>query len=892
MERKPAWRRYLRLFGANPAADFDDELQFHLDSKIDELTAAGYSPRQARDEALRQFGPVWPIRRECVRISRDRLSQISRSEYFAGWMRDVRYAVRSLRRMKASALTALLILAVGIGANTAVFTLLDRLLLAPLPVPHPSQLVRLSDRVSPPGGGASVLRETFTSQAFDNLRDHNRALTGLAAEASVRVAERRGREKIVRPAEGLAVSGNYFQMLGLNAQLGRILGPADASSVAVISCRFWTYRFNQSPDAVGRTIHLNDTPYIVVGVLPCGFFGLHRSIDFDVYVTIASLPRAAANMFGDGRWLNLFGRLRPGVKRLAACANLQSLMPTDERIEMADLSRGSPGAWGDQRRSLWLLAAIVAVLLLMGCANVACLLLARGAARHQEMAIRLSLGGKRARIVRQSLLESCLLAFAGGAAGLVFAFVAERLLVAAFQWQDRPVDFSLDARVLGFGTALSLITGLLFGLAPAMQLWRSGRIELARGQSLTPRFGLGKVLVVVEVALSMVLLAGATVFLRSFQSLRAVPTGFSTAHVSFIELGNNAETDALSAPYRDGMIVAESVRRAPGVEAASLSDLLTFDDGSIRYPVTVPGDSREPAREVHVLRVDGQYFGALKISLQTGRTFTPRDDLDAPKVAILSDGTARRLFRGGNPLGRRIVLGTAETEIVGIVNDIKFGSLTAPAPDVVFQPLLQGQNNGATTSSLKLQVRSRLKPADVAALVRSRIRDMGLAVSVDRAAPLEDAISHTIANDRIRMQASGVFGMLALLLIAAGIYGLMAYSVATRTREIGIRIAVGSQPGKIVAMVLRQGSQLVAAGVILGTPCVLVVMKAISRLVFGLAPIDWTSVAVAVLILSVTGILASLAPAWRAAHLDPVEALRVIGATHVQTFPRSGPRHP
>jgi predicted permease len=498
------------------------------------------------------------------------------------------------------------------------------------------------------------------------------------------------------------------------------------------------------------------------------------------------------------------------------------------------------------------------------------------------MAIRLSLGGKTTRVLRQLLLESGLMSLAGATAGLALAVVAERLLVAAFQWQDRPLDLSMDARMLGFAAALSLVTTILFGLAPALRVWRGGRLALHSERGLTPRFGAGKFLVMVEVALSLVLLAGAAVFLRSFQNLRAVPTGFSTQRVSYVELGNPTEPDSLKAPYGEGTLLVETLRHAPGVEAAGLSDMLPFDEGWIGYDVILPGITGRQARRVHLLRVDGGYFATLRISLQAGRTFTPRDDLGAPKVAILTEGTARRLFRGENPIGKHILLGAPpqpkpedETEIVGIVNDIKFGSVTAPAPNLVFQSLLQGQHNSATTSTLKLHVRSRMTPAEVATLARSRIGEMGLPVSVDRAAPLEDAIAHSMLNDRIRMQASGVFGVLALLLITAGIYGLMAYSVAMRTREIGIRIAVGSRPGEIVAMVLRQGLRLTMAGVTLGIPCAMAVMKAVSKLVFGLAPFDWASIAFAALTLCATGILASLAPAWRAAHLDPVKALRV-----------------
>jgi predicted permease len=854
MQREPAWRRYLRLFGADPAGDFDDEIAFHLETKVDELIASGYPQRQARAEAMRQFGPVRAIRRECTRVSRGRRTQASRAEYFAGWARDVRYALRSLLRSKASTAAALLILAVGLGATTAIYRVADGLILAKLPVPYPEQLVRIS------------ASRNFTPDEFANLGESDSTFGGVAAEAGMVFAEHHGNQKIGRPALGVAVSGTYFPVLGITPQLGRTLGPADRSNAVVISYRFWSRRFSNSPDALGQVLYFKDMPFTIVGVLPRGFFGLHRAVDYDAYLPFAGLAPDTFRGYANQRWLEPFARLRPGVTQSEAQARTH--------LEIHDLSAGTAGAWGEQRRSLWLLAGIVVVLLLIGCANVACLLVARGTARRQEMAVRIAVGASRARVMRQCLLENCLLTAAGGAAGLALALPVERVLAAAFHWQDRPIDFSLDGRLVAFSAALAIVTGALFGLAPLWQVWRGGRLMPIPERTLTTRIGSGKALVILEVALSMVLVAGAAVFLRSFQNLRAVPTGFSTDHVSYIELGNAAEPESLRAPFHDAELLAQSLRGAPGVQAVTVADLLTFDDSWIGYDVTAAGEPGR-RRKVHLLRIDGDYFATLGIALRAGRTFSTRDDARAPRVAILSEGAARRLFRGESPLGGHIVLGGRDTEVVGVAHDIKFSSVAAPAPNVVFQPLSQGEDNSANTSTLKLHVRGALAPAQLTALVRSRIRDMNLAVSAGTAAPLADAIASTMANDRLRMQASSAFGSVALALIAAGIYGLMAYSVSMRTREIGVRMAVGSQPNQIVAMVLCQGLRLTLAGVLVGIPGAIAVMKAVSRLVFGLAPIDWPSVAIAALMICVTGILASVVPAWRGARLDPVQALRV-----------------
>jgi len=385
---------------------------------------------------------------------------------------------------------------------------------------------------------------------------------------------------------------------------------------------------------------------------------------------------------------------------------------------------------------------------------------------------------------------------------------------------------------------------------------------------------------VIEVALSLIMVAGAAVFIRSFQNLRAVPTGFAANHVSVIGLASTDENGILNPPFHEAMRVVESLRGTPAIDSAALADFITFNDSFVQTLVKIAGPAAAQVHGTHILLVDGGYFDALRIPLIAGRTFTPRDDGRAPKVAVLAESAVRRLFPNQNPVGRSILLGLAtkhpkpgdEAEIVGLVKDIKFTSVAAPAPDLVFQPLLQGQNH---TTTVKLQVRSRMEPRDVAALVRARIRDANLPVTVESAVALEDQIGASLQNDRVRMQASSLFGALALLLITAGIYGLMAYSVVRRTREIGIRMAVGSSGAGIVRLVLKDSLRLVLYGLIVGLPGAVAVMKAISTMVFGLSPVDPMSLGVAALILFVTGIVASVAPAWRAAHLDPVHALRV-----------------
>ncbi len=432
MKREAAWRRYLRFWGANPAADVDDELGFHLQTKIDALRAAGWSEASARREALRQFGPVAAARAECVAISASRERRNSWIEYLRGWSADLRYAARVLRKEKASTAAAILILTVGMGATMAVFTILDRLLYAPLPVPKPSELALVSHYTAAPDG--THLGVTFTYPGYLYLRDHQRVFTALAAEATVNARERRAHRKIERPAMGLPVSGNFFEVLGVPPLSGRWLTSGDdVAHVAVAGYRFANRRYEQPSDAVGKTVYLSDIPFSIVGVMPAGFYGTQKGYDSDLYIPLGAARTAVSGVdFDNGAYFRAIGRLRHGVDFAHAQSDLQVLWrqfltlgltrdSKDDRIGCESGARGYAGTGGVRERSLVVLGAIVVLLLLIGCANVACLLIARGAARQHETAIRLSLGAGRLRILRQSAMESCLLALAGGAGALVVA---------------------------------------------------------------------------------------------------------------------------------------------------------------------------------------------------------------------------------------------------------------------------------------------------------------------------------------------------------------------------------------------------------------------------------------------------------------------------------------
>jgi predicted permease len=818
-------------------------------------------------------------------------------------LRDLKYAIRVLGKAKASTATVVTILALTIGATTAVFTFLDRLLFQPLPVPKPMQLVLVTDWGLTVGGGDELRNgRTFSNENYSYLRDRNQT-SELAAQAVLAIRERRAHQRIQHPAQATAVSGNFFSVLGVPPNLGRLFNPADdvrggASHVAVASHSFWRKRYNQAPGALASIVYLNKVPFTIVGVLPAGFYGIHKGDDPDLYVPFGSLPELFSfDPLAEGGFMEVFGRLKPGVSAIQAQSNLQVLWEqyltariatardlspkfagslakefSGARIELQPGAAGYAGTEGEKRRSLFLLSAIVGLLLLVGSANVACLMIARGVARRREISIRFSLGASKTHILRQSLTESCLLSLLGGAAGLAVAFWADRLLLIAFEWKERPINLSPDWRVLTFGLGVSLATGILVGLRPALQQLRGGRVALNQ-ESTAPRLLSGKALVVVEIALSLMMVAGALGFARSFQNLRSVPAGFSSEHVAVIRLASGQDPDEeRAAPVREALGLVDSLRRAPGVESAGLSDFVAFNDSIARNIMTTPGVPVDYRRGLNAVHVDQGYFNTLRIHLLAGRPFEARDDDRAPKVAILNQRAARRFFPNQNPVGHNILLGSTaiQTQVVGVVNDTKSGSLAEAAPETIYLPLLQVSE--VISDDVIVQIRSSLGPATIASLLQSRIRAGHLPVTVQSASTLEDEIAATLHTDRLRMQASSLFGALALLLIVVGLYGLMAYSVVRRTREIGIRMAVGSAPVGIVRLVLNESMRLVLLGVMVGIPGAVALMKATSSMLFGLSPVDPASLALAAFVLAITGIAASAAPAWRAAHLDPMSA--------------------
>ncbi len=526
------------------------------------------------------------------------------------------------------------------------------------------------------------------------------------------------------------------------------------------------------------------------------------------------------------------------------------------------------------------MAAVIALTLLIGCVNVSCLLAARGATRRNETALRMALGAGAGRILRQSLVESCLLALAGGALGIAVTVLGERLILAGLQWGQRPIDLAPDPRVLGFALALTMAAGILCGLLPALQALRTRQLEIYRDGQLRP-FRSGKVLIALEVALSLTLVAAAGMFLRGVANLRSVPLGFNARDVATILLF--PDYDKFPEGPNERYLTAEASRlrdrlaALPGMERTASADTRAFQVGTSGYSVTradTPEDTSDEPVNVHIIHADDRYFDVLQIPLAAGRRFSARDDGGAERVAILSQSLARQLFGNANPLGRRVSVGMITPTVVGIVGDVRTQSVKEPAGPMLYLPFWQPPAGRGWSAQTAIHVRTSRPVGDIKAQVQEELASGRYALQMMDASTLEEVIGASYHEDRIRMQATSLFASLALVLIAAGIYGLMAHAVAQRSREIGVRMAVGATPPRIVGLILRDTMKLVAIGLVLGIPAALAVMRLLSAYVFELSPADPGSLGGAVAVLLATAGLAAASPAWRATRVDPVQSLR------------------
>ncbi|HEY6400472.1 MAG TPA: ABC transporter permease, partial [Blastocatellia bacterium] len=805
------------IFKRSLERDMEEEIRSHLEMQIEHNMKQGMDTDEARQAARRKFGGVEQIKE----AYRDRRSL----PLVEAVLQDLRYAVRALKRSPGFTIVIALTLALGIGANTAIFSLVDAVLLRLLPVKEPEQLVLLS-YVGGRGQG-----EDFPYDYYQRFRDHNKSFSGVLAYHPFRLTV--GGDGQPEPAvSGQLITGNYYAILGINASLGRTIRPDDdrvpgGHPVCVISDNYWQRRFARDSSALGKTIHLGGAPFTIIGVTPPEFFGLEVGAVADISVPMMMQKQAMLGNDGSGVQYRVMGRLKPGVTIEQAQADLGLLyqrLLDDFAARNADaikkrgaqyllerklaLTPGSQGLSALRRqfsRPLFILITLAGLILLIACVNVAGLLLARATARRKEICIRMALGAGRARLVKQLLTESLLLAGLSGCLGLLFAYWGAKSLVPLLPQGEIPIRLNLspDARLLGFTMALSVLTGVLFGLAPA---FRATTVDLntglkdgaQRSVSQSSRLTLGRLFVIIQVALSLFLLIGAGLFIRSLQNLRKVDAGFVPENVLVLKLepvgSHRNEGDHLAYRYNELLGRIEAIPGVLGVSLVGYSPITRREwveqgqSPAYRWPVSVKGPSGNLGEEITipVMHVYPNSFATLGMPLLAGRDFTPQDTRQSQRVAIINESMARRLFGNENPLGRRFGpphVPAQEMEIVGIVKDARYRSLREQAGSMFYIPFYQFGAQGEMT----LVARTAGDPTQVMAAVQREARALDNAMPIFTVETLAAQIEASLSQERLVATLSSIFGLLALLLACIGLHGVLSYTVTRRTNEIGIR---------------------------------------------------------------------------------------------------------
>jgi predicted permease len=823
---------------------------------------------------------------------------------------DVRYSARQLRLNPGFTAVAVLSLALGIGANTAIFQLVDAVRLRTLPVHAPDELVSVDfPRDSQRSGWFSSRSPRLTYAQWEQIRTQQQAFTGMVAWSASRFNLAPGGE--ARYAEGLYVTADFFRVLGVPAVVGRTFTADDdkegcGSPGAVVSYAFWQRELGADRGVAGRTLTLDGQTFTVLGVTPASFFGVEVGSQYDVAIPLCADRLLSAD--GKGRipvrrawWLAAMGRLKPGWTAERATAHLQVLapgimqasLPPNYRPDQAKrylanklvATSGSTGVSGLRRQyetPLWLLLATTGLVLLIACANLANLLLARATVREREMAVRLAIGAARFQLIRQLLAESLMLSVSGAALGALLAQVLSRGLVAFLSTENDPlfVGLGIDLRVLGFTAALAVGTCFLFGLIPA---WRATRLTPASvmrggGRGLTSgreRFGLRRALVVTQVALSLVLLVGALLFVRSLRNLLSVDAGFQATGVVTVSLDlrrPNYGKERLPLVYRD---MLQRVSSQPGVASAAQVSFTPVSGSGWNERARKDGTAGQ-GKNANFNRVGPGYFRTMGTALLAGRDFDDRDTLNSPKVAIVNDAFVRQIFDGVSPLGRSFrVEGDAGKpdpvyEIVGIVKNTKYYELREEFVPISFLPIAQDDDPGP---GARFVVRTSGPLADVTNGIKAAVSSVHPEIGIEFRV-LSTQLENSLMRDRLMATLSGAFGLLAGFLATLGLYGVIAYMVERRRNEIGVRMALGADRGRVIRLVLREASLLIVAGLIVGTGLALWAGQAASTLLFGLKPHDPVTLAGAIALLALVALLASYGPARRASRLDPMNALR------------------
>ncbi len=824
--------------------------------------------------------------------------------------RDFKYALRTLRRSPGFVAVAALTLALGIGANTAIFSLLDQILLRLLPVKNPQQLVLLTMRGRHYGnnwGGNAI-----SHPMFRDFQAHNEVFSGMFCRFPHSVSLTVGGQ--AERAEAELVSGTYFSVLGVGTALGRTFTPEDdrvpnGYPLVMLSYSFWKQRFGGDPEILGKALTVNGHNMTVIGVAQAGFDGVELGYSPKLFIPVMMQQQIIVGnptMLTDRRtrWVNAFGRLKPGVTQEKAKAALQPFMHSMLEMEVREAAFNHASTYGSQGRSyfrrelstpLWVLMATTGVVLLIACANLANLLLARATGRQKEIAVRLAIGASRGRIVSQLLIETLSLSVLGGIAGLALAFWADKALMALYLPDDSSnltISTAPDFRILLFTLGVTILTGVIFGLVPALQATKPDVGRTLKDQAGAVVGGghgrLRKALVVAQVALSLLLLIGAGLFLRSLKNLSNLGPGFPAERLVGFDVDPSRGGYTVERSKIFYQQLTDNLAAIPGVESTAIASMRIMENNEWDSGMTVEGYSPTQAddhAQAFMNQISPGYFATLGVPIVAGRDFRvtdnrevkngPQDDDWTPTAVMINEKFARRFFAGRNPIGLHVGFGTdpgtkTDMEIIGVVKDIKYTNLRDEIPVQAFIPYLGSHFIGGMT----VYLRTKVDPNQLMSVVRGKVREMDANLPVYAVRTMETQISNSLSTERMIASLSTVFGFLATLLAIVGLYGVMSYTVAQRTREIGIRMALGAAQGSVIWMVMREVLRLIAIGIAAGVPAALALTRVVQSQLFGLKAHDPWTLALATGALALVACAAGYIPALRASRLDPMKALR------------------
>jgi len=899
------WLRLQSLFDAHRSTQrLNDEVQFHLDQQIAENIAAGMSPREARYAAIRTFGNPTFVKEE----TRDAWGW-TWLEQIAG---DLRYGARMLRRSPGFTAVAVVTLALGIGANAAIFTVINAVMLRALPVNHPEELVIVGNPARVHSWGTGTPRtDSFSYPLYREVRDNNQAFSSVLASSNlgnVQITVDESAEK----ATGRLVTENYFETLGVEALLGRTFTADDGRTpgsdpVLVISYGYWQRRFSSDASVIGRKVQLNHYPFTIIGVAPPAFFGEVVGDRPDLWAPIMMQPqlmpgRNFLESVNDAALL-LMGRLKPGITADQALANVNAVvqealavtlngrMSSDDRdairgmkiaVEVSPGSRGLSRLRKDASGPLLLLLSMVALVLLVACVNVANLMLARSEARRQEIAVRVTMGAGPGRIVRQLLTESILVAFLGGALGLLLAHWGSALLVTLANTSDRtssPLSLNLDWRVLGFTGGICLGAAVLFGLAPALRFLHVkpgvALKEGGRGAEGGPKRNFGRVLVSAQIALGVLVLMAAGLLVRSLRNLQEADLGYSRERLLL------ARVDVLESGYKGAAIqnmtreLLARLATLPGVRSVTCSSNGLFSGDESSDAILIDGGKPQDSATADD-EIGPNYFSTIGVPIAMGREITAEDLARAAHVAVVNETFAKFYFAGRNPIGHKITIQDSEHpqtfEIVGVARDVHDHSIRDAVRRRMYAPLTSASFDDL--GAYNFELRAVGNPDALLNSLRAAIRNVNPDLVVDNIKTAADLVTDTLAPQTLLAELSALFGGLVLLLVCVGLYGSMAYNVAARTREIGVRMALGAPREGLIWMVTREAFLELGIGSAMGIVAAIATTHLFKAMLFGLRGTDPVSMALAMLALASVCLAAAIVPVRRAMRVDPMVALR------------------